>query len=48
MRLRPAWILGLFLALGLAVPAAAQEDVGPGAPAFKEGDTITIDIPNSW
>lgn len=44
MRMRPAWILGLLLALGLAMPAAAQqEDVAPGAPAFKEGDVITID-----
>src|SRR5499426_1005266 len=27
----------------LAAPALAQEDVSPGAPAFKEGDVITMD-----
>jgi hypothetical protein len=33
----------VFLALALASPALAQEDVAPGAPTFKEGDTITFD-----
>jgi hypothetical protein len=36
-------ILALGAALGLALPATAQEDVGPGAPTFKEGDVITLD-----
>ena len=43
MHSRPAWILVLLLGLSLAAPVAAQEDVGPGAPSFKEGDVITID-----
>ena len=29
--------------LALVSPALAQEDVAPGAPTFKEGDTITFD-----
>jgi hypothetical protein len=33
----------VLLALALASPALAQEDVAPGAPTFKEGDTITFD-----
>jgi hypothetical protein len=33
----------VLLALALASPALAQEDVAPGAPTFKEGDTITLD-----
>jgi hypothetical protein len=31
------------LALASAPPALAQEDTGPGAPTFKEGDVITAD-----
>jgi hypothetical protein len=44
MRVRPFWILFLFLSLVLAAPIAAQqEDVAPGAPTFQEGDVISID-----
>jgi hypothetical protein len=44
MRLRPFWFFSLVLSLALAAPVAAQqEDVGPGAPTFKEGDVITMD-----
>jgi len=47
MRMRPTSILilafGLVCGLGLGAAAAAQEDVGPGAPAFHEGDVITLD-----
>jgi hypothetical protein len=35
-------LLALILS-ALASPALAQEDVAPGAPTFKEGDTITFD-----
>jgi hypothetical protein len=38
LRLAPVWI-----ALVLAAAAGAQEDVSPGAPTFKEGDTISFD-----
>src|SRR5262245_16747213 len=34
-------LLGLLFAL--ASPTLAQQDVAPGAPTFKEGDTITFD-----
>ena len=44
MRLRPFWFFSVVLSLALAAPVAAQqEDVGPGAPTFKEGDVITMD-----
>jgi hypothetical protein len=33
----------LVCALALAAPALAQEDVAPGAPAFTEGDIISLD-----
>jgi len=33
----------LSVALALATPALAAEDVGPGAPTFKEGDIVTLD-----
>jgi hypothetical protein len=36
-------IAPVILALSLAVAAVAQEDVAPGAPTFKEGDTISFD-----
>jgi hypothetical protein len=41
--MRKLTIASSILALWLAAPAATQEDVGPGAPTFKEGDLITID-----
>ena len=40
---RPAWLLGFAAAFLLSVPSLAQEDVGPGAPSFSEGDVITMD-----
>jgi len=40
--MRKLWIAGSLAAL-LAAPVVAQEDVGPGAPTFKEGDVITLD-----
>ena len=47
MRTRPTSILillsGLLAGLGMGVAALAQEDVGPGAPAFHQGDVITLD-----
>jgi hypothetical protein len=33
----------LVVAVALAAPSLAQEDVKPGAPSFKEGDVITLD-----
>ena len=42
MRSRP--FSAFLIALALAAPAPAQqEDAGPGGPAFKEGDIITLD-----
>ena len=44
MHLRSFWSFSLVVWLVLAAPAAAQqEDVGPGAPTFKEGDVISMD-----
>jgi hypothetical protein len=40
---RPIRLLALAAATSLAAPAFAAEDVGPGAPTFKEGDVITMD-----
>ncbi len=40
LRARIAFALIVFL---LATAAVAQEDVAPGAPSFKEGDTISYD-----
>jgi hypothetical protein len=39
---RPATALVCAL-LALSAPSRAQEDVAPGAPAFKEGDVVTAD-----
>jgi hypothetical protein len=38
-----ALVLTPFLAMLVALPIPAQEDVGPATPAFTEGDIITID-----
>jgi hypothetical protein len=43
MALRPIRALAVAATLVAAAPAVAQEDVAPGAPAFKEGDVVTID-----
>jgi hypothetical protein len=43
MRMHLRTVLAGLCALALAGPAPAQEDVGPGAPTFKEGDVIGMD-----
>src|SRR5262245_12717487 len=42
MRSTRTILMGVALA-ACALPAFAQEDVAPGAPAFREGDVITLD-----
>jgi hypothetical protein len=43
MTMRKLMIASSILALFFAASAAAQEDVAPGVPTFKEGDIITVD-----